>query len=68
MSISAAGASTIQGIIYAPKATLTMTGSGGSSISASIVVGAIKFTGSLTLHDYALVNSGTPLRSPILVE
>lgn len=71
IKITAAGGSTITGIIYAPTATLDMTGSGGVAvIAASLVVGSIKFTGSgdLSFQDYALVNSGTPLRRPLLVE
>ncbi len=68
LSITAAGASTLKGIIYAPKATLSLSGSGASAFYTSIVVGAINFTGSLNLQDYALVNSGQPLRSPVLVE
>ena len=68
LSISASGASTIKGIIYAPKATLGLSGSGGAAFYTSIVVGAINFTGSLDLQDYDLVNSGNPLRSPLLIE
>ena len=68
ITISASGASTIEGIVYAPKANLSLSGSAGSSFYASVVVGSITFTGPLDLRDYALVNSGEPLRSPVLVE
>ena len=68
MTISASGASTFKGIIYGKKANLSLSGSAGTNFYASVVVGSISFTGSLNMQDYSLVNSGEPLRSPLLVE
>lgn len=68
MQITASGTSTIKGIIYAPTANLDLTGSGASSFYTSLVVGTLTMTGSLPLQDYAVVNSNSPLRSPLLVE
>lgn len=68
MTISASGASTFKGIIYGKKANLSLSGSAGTNFYASVVVGSISFTGSLNMNDYSLVNSGEPLRSPLLIE
>ena len=68
VTISASGSSTFKGIIYAKKANLSLSGSAGTNFYSSVVVGSITFTGSLNMQDYALVNSGEPLRSPLLIE
>lgn len=71
MQITGSSAMTMQGIIYAPAAALTLTGSGSISISTDMIVDSLAVTGSPTITntDYATVtNTGSVLGKLTLVE
>jgi Flp pilus assembly protein TadG len=51
----------LQGIIYAPDANLSFTGSGSSTISTDLVVDSVTFTGSTSFQDYAALNTTSVL-------
>lgn len=71
MSITGSGGDNIQGIVYAPAAALTLTGSGSLSVSLDIIVDSLAITGSGSVTDtnYAVVeNSNSVLSKLVLVE
>ena len=68
ISFTGSAGSNVQGIIYAPSAGLSFTGSGSGNFYASIVTQSLTFTGSQTIQDYSLVNSSTPLSNVKLAE
>jgi Flp pilus assembly protein TadG len=71
MQVTGSSNSTIQGILYAPAAALTLTGSGSTTISTDIVVDSLTITGSGSITDtnYAVVtNPSSVLGKLALVE
>ena len=68
MTIQETGSMTLQGIVYAPSASLSIGGSGSSNVYADFVVGSLDITGSPQLQNYALVNRGTPLTKIVMVQ
>lgn len=71
MSITGSGGDKIQGILYAPGAPLTLTGSGSLTVSLDIIVDTLKVTGSGSITDtnYSVVtNTGSILNKLIMVE
>ncbi len=71
MSITGSGGSTIQGIVYAPGAPLTLTGSGSMTVSLDIIVDTLSVTGSGSITDtnYSVVtNTGSALSKLVMVE
>lgn len=60
--------STLAGILYFPDANLSLGNGSSTSTYASVVASSLTFTGGITLKNYALVNSSTPLTSSKLVE
>ncbi len=71
MSITGSSGSTIQGIVYAPDAGLTLTGSGSMSVSLDIVVDSLDETGSgsVTITNYAdVTNTDSVLGKMVMVE
>jgi len=71
MSITGSGGDKIQGILYAPGAPLTLTGSGSLTVSLDIIVDTLKVTGSGSVTDtnYAAVtNTGSVLSKLVLAE
>jgi hypothetical protein len=53
MSFSGSTGSDVQGIIYAPKAALTYSGSTGATFHTDVVVESLTISGSPTIHSYA---------------
>lgn len=53
MSFSGSTGSDVRGIIYAPKAALTYSGSPGAIFYTDLVVDSVTITGSATIHSYA---------------
>lgn len=71
MSITGSGGDKIQGILYAPKSPLTLTGSGSLNVSLDIIVDTIKLTGSGSIVDtnYSVVtNTNSVLSKLTMVE
>jgi len=71
MSITGSGGDVMQGIVYAPDAALTLTGSGSFSASLDVVVDSLSVTGSGSITDtnYAVVtNTDSPLGKLVMVE
>jgi hypothetical protein len=68
MKITGSGASDMEGIFYAPAASLSLTGSAGSTFYADLVVSSLSLTGSGTMANYSEKNSSEPLSSARLVE
>jgi Flp pilus assembly protein TadG len=71
MAITGSGGDVIQGIVYAPDATLTLTGSGSLNTSTDIIVDSLTVTGSgsITNTNYAVVTNDTsPLGKLVMVE
>ena len=67
-TIEGGTSSAFSGILYFPGANLSISGGSSTSMYASIVSGSLTFSGGITLRNYALVNSSTPLSSSRLVE
>ena len=65
ISISGSSTSSINGIVYAPGANVTLNGSGTSTFYMSLVVSSINFNGSgtMTLTNYGNINPTSPLIS-----
>jgi Flp pilus assembly protein TadG len=61
MSITGSSNLTLQGIIYAPAAVLSFTGSGSGNTYADIVVSQLNLTGSTTFQNYSVLSSTSPL-------
>jgi hypothetical protein len=53
MSFSGSTGSDVRGIIYAPKAALSYSGSSGASFYTDLVVDSVTITGNSTIHSYA---------------
>jgi Flp pilus assembly protein TadG len=69
LSLTGNSGSTLEGIIYAPSAAVTMTGNSGSNICADFVVGSLTLTGNAGFNDYAAIaGNNTPLAAAKLVE
>ena len=68
MTVTGSGTSTMEGIIYAPAASLSMTGSSGATIYSDLVVSSLSMTGSTSLQNYSGINKNEPLVSARLVE
>jgi hypothetical protein len=71
MSITGSGGDKIQGILYAPGAPLTLTGSGSLNVSLDIIVDTIKETGSGSITDTnysAVTNTNSVLSKLVMVE
>jgi Flp pilus assembly protein TadG len=71
MSISGGSGSTIQGIIYAPMAALTISGSSGLTMSLDLIADSLTVSGSGTFTDsnYATVtNTSSVLGKTVMVE
>ena len=71
MSITGSGGDKIQGILYAPGAPLTLTGSGSLTVSLDIIADTIKVTGSGSVTDTnysAVTNTGSVLSKLVLAE
>ena len=71
MAITGSGGDVIQGIVYAPDASLTLTGSGSLNSSMDIIVDSLSVTGSgsITNTNYAVVtNDDSPLGKLVMVE
>ena len=68
MKIAGSGGSVVQGIFYAPSASLSLSGATGSVFWANMVVNTLSISGSNNLKNYSQVNANTPLTTPRLVE
>ena len=68
MKIAGSGASVVQGIFYAPSASLSMSGADGSVFWANMVVNTLSISGSNSIKNYSKVNPNTPLTTARLVE
>jgi Flp pilus assembly protein TadG len=71
MAITGSSGSTIQGIIYAPDAALTLTGSGSMTVSVDIIVDSLTETGSgtVTVTNYSTItNTSSVLGKMVMVE
>jgi len=68
MKIAGSGGSVVQGIFYAPSASLSLSGATGSVFYANMVVNTLSISGSNNLKNYSQVNANTPLTTPRLVE
>jgi hypothetical protein len=68
MTITGSSNLNLQGIVYAPDAALTFTGSGSGTMYADLVVKSLAFTGSTTFQNYASLNPNTPLSTIVMVE
>jgi hypothetical protein len=60
--------STLQGIVYAPTAPVTLQGNAGATISFNFVVGSLALQGNASLTDYNTVNPSNILTTARLVE
>lgn len=68
MTITGSSSMNLQGIVYAPDAQLSFTGSGSGTMYADLVVKSLNFTGSTTFANYAALNTTSPLTTIVLVE
>jgi hypothetical protein len=68
MTITGSSSMNLEGIVYAPDAALSFTGSGSGTMYTDLVVGSLSFTGSTSFQNYASLNSNTPLSSMVMVE
>lgn len=71
MSITGSGGDKLQGIVYAPGAQLTLTGSGSLTVSLDLIVDSLKETGSGSITDTnysAVTNTNSVLSKLIMVE
>jgi Flp pilus assembly protein TadG len=68
MKIAGSSAANIRGIVYAPSASLSLSGSAGSQFYMNMVVNALSISGNNGLLNYSDVNSSTPLTMPRLTE
>jgi Flp pilus assembly protein TadG len=63
IQITGSSAMTLEGIIYAPDAALSFTGSGGTQIYTDLIADSVSFTGSTSFQDYAVLNTTSVLAS-----
>lgn len=71
VKLTGSGGAKLQGIVYAPSAPLTLTGSGSMNVSLDIIVDSLSVTGSGSITDtnYAAVtNTNTALSKLVMVE
>jgi hypothetical protein len=71
MALTGSGGDTVQGILYAPKAPLTLTGSGSFNVSLDMITDSLTLTGSGSVQDtnYSVVtNPNSVLSRLVLVE
>jgi Putative Flp pilus-assembly TadE/G-like len=71
VALTGSAGANIQGIVYAPKSALTLTGSGSMTVSLDIVVDSLSVTGSGSITDtnYAVVtNPNSVLGKLVMVE
>jgi Flp pilus assembly protein TadG len=70
MSLTGSGGATFKGIVYAPAAPVTVTGSGSWSIDADFIADSISLTGSGSISDtsYQSINSSSVLSRMAMVE
>jgi hypothetical protein len=70
ISVTGSGSDTIDGIVYAADAPLTLTGSGSVNIAADFIADSMSLTGSGTINDagYSSVNSSSVLSRTTMVE
>jgi Putative Flp pilus-assembly TadE/G-like len=68
MKVAGNSNSQIQGIFYAPNASLTLTGTSGSNFYADLVVHSLSISGNGTLQNYSGINKNEPITSARLVE
>jgi Flp pilus assembly protein TadG len=68
MTVTGSSDMTLEGIIYASDAQLTMTGSGSGTTYTDVVVKSLDFTGSTAFQNYSLINSSSPLSQVVMVE
>jgi Putative Flp pilus-assembly TadE/G-like len=60
--------STIDGIVYAPTAAVSLQGNAGATITVDFVVGTLSLAGNATITSYASVNPNSALKTVRLVE
>jgi hypothetical protein len=60
--------STLNGIVYAPGAAVSVIGNSGSSIFADFVANSLSLVGPATFNDYGSINANSVLTSVRLVE
>ncbi len=60
--------STLEGILYFPNASLTVTGNSGSTIYSDFIAQSLTLNGNASFQDYALVNGSSILTAARLVE
>ena len=63
ITLSGTTTTSFQGIIYAPKSNLTVSGSTGLSLTTDLIVSNITSSGNLNITNYTTVNTGTALGS-----
>jgi Flp pilus assembly protein TadG len=68
MKIAGSSSAVIKGIVYAPGASLSLSGSAGSQFYMNMIVNALSISGNNALLNYSDVNSNTPLTMPRLTE
>jgi len=68
MKVGGSNGSNLQGIFYAPNASLSLAGSSGASFYTDLIVSSLALAGTNNLHNYASINPNTPLTAPRLVE
>jgi hypothetical protein len=68
MNLIGTPGSTLQGIVYAPTAPVTLQGHAGATIALNFVVSSLALQGDATLTDYNTVNPSSILTTARLVE
>ncbi|MGA8087729.1 MAG: pilus assembly protein TadG-related protein [Terracidiphilus sp.] len=71
MALTGSGGDSVKGILYAPGAPVTLTGSGSMNVSLDMIVDTLKVTGSgsVNVTNYAAVtNTNTALSKLVMVE
>jgi hypothetical protein len=70
MSVTGSGGDKITGILYAPAAPLTLTGSGSVNVTLDMIVDRMSVTGSGSINDsnYSLTNPSSVLSKLVMVE
>jgi Flp pilus assembly protein TadG len=67
-SITGNGSAVLQGILYFPDSTLTLTGNGSSQLAVDLVASAVSLSGNGQLQSYATINPTSPITAGTLVE
>jgi Flp pilus assembly protein TadG len=68
MKFAGSSGSTIAGVVYAPSASLSLSGASGAVFYMNMVVNTLSISGNNTLQNYSKVNANTPLSTARLVE